>query len=51
MNEAPLTDEEGRNAFYSLKARKSPGYDEISFNAIINVSDFRVESLRYLFSN
>ena len=51
MNDAPLTDEEGRNAFYSLKISKSPGYDKISFNAIYNISDFRVAPLRYLFSN
>ena len=48
MNDAPLTDEEGRNAFYSLKISKSPGYDKISFNAIYNISDFRVAPLRYL---
>ena len=50
MNDAPLTDEEVRNAFYSLKTNKSPGYDDISFNAI-NVFDFRVEPLQYIFSN
>ena len=44
MNDAPLTDEEVRNAFYPLKTNKSPGYDDISFNAI-NVFDFTVEPL------
>ena len=34
MNDAPLTDEEVRNAFYSLKINNSPGYDDVSFNAI-----------------
>ena len=50
MNDAPLTDEEVRNAFYSLKTNKSPGFDDISFNAI-NVFEFIVEPLRYIFSN
>ena len=45
MNDAPLTDEEVRNAFYSLKTNKSPGYDDISFNAINNVFDSIVEPL------
>ena len=39
MNDAPLTDEEVRNVFYSLKANKSPGYHDISFNVINNVSE------------
>ena len=51
MNDAPLNDEEVRNAFYSLKANKSPGYNDISFNAINNVFDFIVEPIRYIFSN
>ena len=51
MNDAPLIDEEVRNAFYSLKTNKSPGYDDIPFDAINNVFDFIVEPLRYIFSN
>ena len=50
MNDVPLTDEEVRNTFYSLKTNKSPGFDDISFNAI-NVFEFIVEPLRYIFSN
>ena len=50
-NDVPLTDEEVRNAFYSLKTNKSPGYDDISFNAIDKVFEFIVEPLRYTFSN
>ena len=50
MNDAPLTSEEVRNVFYSLKTNKSPGHDDTSFNAI-NVFDFIVEPLRYIFSN
>ena len=50
MNDPPLTDDEVRDAFYSLKTNKSPSYDDISFNAI-NVFDFIVEQLRYIFSN
>ena len=37
MNDAQLIDEEVRNAFYSLKTRKNPDYDDISFNTINNV--------------
>ena len=51
MNDAPLTDEKVRNTFYSLKTNQSPGYDDMSFNAINNVFDFIVESLSYIFSN
>ena len=50
MNHAPLTNEEVRNTFYSLETNKSPGYDDISLNAI-NVFYFAVEPLRYIFSN
>ena len=49
MNNAPLTDGEVRNAFYSLKTNSS-GYDDISFIAINNVFDFIVEPPRYIFS-
>ena len=51
MNDAPRTSEEVRNVFYSLKTNKSPGYNDISFNAINIVFDFIVEPLRYVFSN
>ena len=51
MNDAPLTSEEVRNVFYSLKTNKSPGHDDISFNAINIVFDCIVEPLRYIFSN
>ena len=50
MNDAPLTDEEVRNAYYSLKTNKSRGYNDISFNAV-NVFEFIVEPLGYIFSN
>ena len=42
MNYSPRTDEEIRNAFYSVKTNKSPCYDDISFNAT-NVFEFIVE--------
>ena len=51
MNNAPLTVEEVRKAFYSLKTKKSPGNDYISLNAMNNVFDFIGEPLRYIFSN
>ena len=50
MNDSPLTDEEVRNAFYFLKTNKGLGYDDMSFNAV-NVFEFIVELLRYIFSN
>ena len=50
MNDAPLTYEEVRNTFYSLETNKSLSYNNISFNAI-DVLDFIVEPLRYIFSN
>ena len=46
MNDAPITNEELRNAFYSLKTNKSPREDDISFNAIYNVFDVMLEQLR-----
>ena len=51
MNDAPLTDEEVRNAFYSLKTNKILGHDDISSNAINNVFDFILEPPRYVFTN
>ena len=50
MNNAPLTVEEVRKAFYSLKTNKSPENDYISFNAMNNIFDFIGEPLRYIFS-
>ena len=50
-NDAPLIDEEVRNTFCSLKNNKSPGYDDVSVNAINNDFDFTVQPLRYIFSN
>ena len=51
MNDTLLNDEEVRKAFYSLKTNKSPGFDDVSLNAVNNVFDFIVEPLRYIFSN
>ena len=31
MNDAPLTDEEIRNAFYSLKTNTSPSFDAMIY--------------------
>ena len=51
INDTPLTHEEVRNVFYSLKTNKNPDYDDISFNAIHKIFDYIVEPLRYIFSN
>ena len=51
MNDAPLTNEEFRNVYYSLKINKSPGYDDISFNEINSIFDFIVVPLMYIFNN
>ena len=51
VNDAPLTDEEVRNAFCSLKSNNSPDYDDTFSNAVDNAFNFKVEPLRYIFSN
>ena len=51
VNDAPLTDEEVRNAFYSLKSNNSPDYDDTFSNAVDNAFNFKEEPLRYIFSN
>ena len=45
----PLTISELKEAFFSLKTNKSPGYDEISSNAIKNSFSELNDSLKYLF--
>ena len=37
MNDVPLSEDKFKNAFFACKTNKSPGYDDISFNAINNV--------------
>ena len=45
INDASLTDEEVRNAFYSLKTNESLGCNDISFNAImVNKSEYIASS-------
>ena len=51
MNDILLIDVEVRNAFYFLKTKKNPGYDDISFNASNDAFNLIVEPVRYIFSN
>ena len=51
MNDAQRTDEEVRSTFFSLKANKSPGENDIFFHAINNVFNFMVEPIRHIFIN
>ena len=49
MSTDPLTINEIKEAFFSLKVSKSPGYDEISFNVIKNCFSELNMLLKYLF--
>ena len=50
LKEAPLTDEELKIAFETLKSNKSPGFDEISSDVIKFVVDALIEPIRYIFN-
>ena len=50
MGEANLTDDEVKEALRSLKPNKSPGYDNISSNAVDETSDIFSNPLKYIFS-
>ena len=47
---AGICDPNKYHAFYSLKIDKSPGYDDISYNAIKKCFVSLCESLKYLFN-
>ena len=46
----PLSINELKDAFYSLKSNKSPGYDDISYNVIKKCFGSLCEPLKYLFN-
>ena len=48
MNELKLSMNELKDAFFSLKINKSPGYDDISFNVIKKCFSSLCEPLKYL---
>ena len=50
METKPLSMNELKDAFYSLKCNKSPDYDDISHNVIKKFFDCFCESLKYLFN-
>ena len=50
MNELKLSMNELKDAFFSLKINKSPGYDDISFNVIKKCFSSLCEPLKYLFN-
>ena len=45
-----LTDEEFATAYFSLKTNKSPGYDEVNANVIINTFKNISKPLKYIFN-
>ena len=49
LKETPLTDEELKNAFTTLKSNKSPGFDDISPDVIKIVFEALVRPIRYIF--
>ena len=46
----PLSMNELKDAFYSLKSNKSPRYDDISYNVIKKCFNSLCEPLKYLFN-
>ena len=50
METKPLSMNELKDAFYSLKSNKSPGYDNISYNVIKKCLVSLCEPLKYLFN-
>ena len=50
METKPLSMNELKDAFYSLKSDKSPGYDDISYNVIKKCFGSLCEPLKYLFN-
>ena len=48
METKPLSMSELKDAFYSLKSNKSPGYDDISYNVIKKCFGSLCEPLKYL---
>ena len=49
LKEFPLTDEELKNAFASIKPNKSPGFDDISSNVIRFVFDALIKPTKHIF--
>ena len=50
IKEEPITINELKDAFFSLKINKSAGYDEISFNVIKNCFGELCDPLKYIFN-
>ena len=50
METKPLSMNELKDAFYSLKSNKSPGYDDVSYNVIKKCFGSLCEPLEYLFN-
>ena len=50
MQSDPLTINELKDAFFSLKSNKSPGYDDISFDVIKKCFGVLYEPLHFLFN-
>ena len=50
METKQLSMNELKDAFFSLKIKKSPGYDDIGFNVLIKYFSSLCEPLKYLFN-
>ena len=50
METKPLSMNKLKDAFYSLKSYKRPGYDDISYSVIKKCFDSLCESSKYLFN-
>ena len=49
MPEYELTDDEFKEAFFSLKANKNAGYDDISYDVVKHCFDFLEKPLKRIF--
>ena len=49
MESNPLTINELKDAFFSLKINKTPGYDEISFNIVKKCFGELYDLLKFIF--
>ena len=50
MSVFSVSDQEFREAFFSLKINKNPRYDNISFNVVIHCFDILLKPLKQIFS-
>ena len=51
LNEYPLTDDELKNAFLTLKTKTSPGFDEINPDVVKHISDAIFSPIKSIFNS